>query len=186
MLSSAEIIELVATAAIEHGLRDLVVDPVMVAKGGHRLLRDDAVGALRERLIPLAAVITPNLPEAEVLLGREIRSRAEVERGARDLLSLGCGAVVLKGGHAEEPETADDALFDGRELVWLSSPRVQTRNTHGSGCAFSAAITAHLAKGLSVLEAAGEAKRFITGAIRDALEVGEGHGPVNPMWSTSS
>jgi hydroxymethylpyrimidine/phosphomethylpyrimidine kinase len=182
MLSSPEIIQLVAGAAEEHGLRDLVVDPVMVAKGGHRLLRDDAVDALRERLVPLAAVITPNLPEAEVLLEREIRSREDMARAARELRALGCRAVVLKGGHAEEPDRADDALFDGRELVWLSGERVPTRNTHGSGCAFSAAIAAELAKGLDLHRAAEEAKRFITGAIRDSLDLGGGHGPVNPMW----
>jgi hydroxymethylpyrimidine/phosphomethylpyrimidine kinase len=182
MLSSPEIIQLVAGAAEEHGLRDLVVDPVMVAKGGHRLLRDDAVDALRERLVPLAAVITPNLPEAEVLLEREIRSREDMARAARELRALGCRAVVLKGGHAEEPDRADDALFDGRELVWLPGERVPTRNTHGSGCAFSAAIAAELAKGLDLHRAAEEAKRFITGAIRDSLDLGGGHGPVNPMW----
>jgi hydroxymethylpyrimidine/phosphomethylpyrimidine kinase len=182
MLSSPEIIQLVARAAEEHGLRNLVVDPVMVAKGGHRLLRDDAVEALRDRLVPLALVITPNLAEAEVLLGRDIRSRDEMARAARELRALGCRAVVLKGGHAEEPDRADDALFDGRELVWLSGERVPTRNTHGSGCAFSAAIAAELAKGLDLRQAAEEAKRFITGAIRDSLEVGGGHGPVNPMW----
>jgi len=183
MLSSPEIIELVASAVEEHRLRALVVDPVMVAKGGHRLLRDDAVGALRERLVPLALVITPNLPEAEVLLDREVRSRAEMERAARDLLALGCRAVVLKGGHAEETERADDVLFDGRELAWLRSERIPTRNTHGSGCAFSAAIAAELAKGSDLRRATEGAKRFITEAIRHSLEVGEGHGPVNPMWS---
>jgi hydroxymethylpyrimidine/phosphomethylpyrimidine kinase len=185
MLSSPEIIQLVARAAQEHGLHNLVVDPVMVAKGGHRLLRDDAVDALRERLIPLAAVITPNLPEAEVLLEREIRSRDEMARAARDLRALGCRAVVLKGGHAEEPDRADDVLFDGRELVWLPGERVPTRNTHGSGCVFSAAITAELAKGRDLREAAREAKRFIAGAIRDSLELGGGHGPVNPMWQSA-
>jgi hydroxymethylpyrimidine/phosphomethylpyrimidine kinase len=184
MLSSPEIIQLVARAAEEHGLRNLVVDPVMVAKGGHRLLRDDAVEALRDRLVPLALVITPNLPEAEVLLGREIRSRDEMAHAARELRALGCRAVVLKGGHAEEPERADDALFDGRELVWLSGERVPTRNTHGSGCAFSAAIAAELAKGQDLRQAAEEAKRFITGAIRDSLDLGGGHGPVNPMWES--
>jgi len=184
MLSSPGIIQLVAGAAEEHGLRNLVVDPVMVAKGGHKLLRDDAVEALRDRLVPLALVITPNLPEAEALLEREIRSRDEMAHAARELRALGCRAVVLKGGHAEEPERADDALFDGRELVWLSGERVPTRNTHGSGCAFSAAITAGLAKGMDLRQAAGEAKRFITGAIRDSLDLGGGHGPVNPMWQS--
>jgi hydroxymethylpyrimidine/phosphomethylpyrimidine kinase len=185
MLSSPEIIRLVAGAVEEHRLHDLVVDPVMVAKSGHKLLRDDAVGALRERLIPLAAVITPNLPEAEVLLDREVGSRGEMERAARDLVALGCGAAVLKGGHAEETDSADDVLFDGRELTWLPDARVPTRNTHGSGCVFSAAIAAGLAKGMDVRLAVGEAKRFIGGAIRDSLEVGGGHGPVNPMWSTT-
>jgi hydroxymethylpyrimidine/phosphomethylpyrimidine kinase len=184
MLSSPEIIQLVAGAAEEHGLGNLVVDPVMVAKGGHRLLRDDAVDALRERLVPLAMIITPNLPEAEVLLGREIRSRDDMARAARELRGLGCRAVVLKGGHAEEPDRAEDALFDGRELVWLSGERVPTHNTHGSGCAFSAAIAAELAKGLDLSRAAEEAKRFITGAIRESLELGGGHGPVNPMWQS--
>jgi hydroxymethylpyrimidine/phosphomethylpyrimidine kinase len=183
MLSSAEIIQEVAGAVAAHGLEALVVDPVMVAKGGHRLLRDDAVGALRSRLLPLAAVATPNLPEAEVLLGREIRSRAEMEQAARDLLALGCRAVVVKGGHAEETERADDVFCDGRGLRWLAGERVPTRNTHGSGCAFSAAIAAGLARGLAMEEAVVAAKAFIGGAIREALEVGHGHGPVNPMWS---
>jgi hydroxymethylpyrimidine/phosphomethylpyrimidine kinase len=183
MLSSIEIIEVVAAAMAAHRLEALVVDPVMVAKGGHRLLRDDAAGALRSRLLPLAAVATPNLPEAEVLLGREIRSRPAMEQAARDLLALGCRAVVVKGGHAEETERADDVFCDGRGLRWLAGERVPTRNTHGSGCAFSAAIAAGLARGLPVDEAVVAAKAFIGGAIREALEVGHGHGPVNPMWS---
>ena len=185
MLSSAEIIEVVATAVEELGIPNLVVDPVMVAKGGAKLLRDDAVAGLRSRLAPLAVVITPNLPEAEVLLEREIQSREDMARAARELRALGCRAVVLKGGHAEEPDRADDALFDGRELVWLSGERVPTRNTHGSGCAFSAAIAAELAKGRDLSRAAEEAKRFITGAIRDSLDLGGGHGPVNPMWRST-
>ncbi|MBO0684175.1 MAG: bifunctional hydroxymethylpyrimidine kinase/phosphomethylpyrimidine kinase [Candidatus Dormibacteraeota bacterium] len=182
MLSSAEIIGVVAETVAAGGLEALVVDPVMVAKGGHRLLRDDAVGALRSRLVPLAAVITPNLPEAEVLLDRPIRSREAMELAARDLLALGCRAVVVKGGHAEETERADDAFFDGQALVWLSGERVTTRNTHGSGCAFSAAIAAGLALGLPLSDAVLSAKEFISGAIRESLELGGGHGPVNPMW----
>jgi hydroxymethylpyrimidine kinase/phosphomethylpyrimidine kinase len=180
MLSSAPIIDVVAAAVEEHGLEALVVDPVMVAKGGARLLREDAVDELRSRLVPLAAVLTPNLPEAEVLLGRSIASRDERERAARDLVALGCRAAVVKGGHAEGD--ADDVFFDGRELAWLPGARVPTANTHGSGCAFSAAIAAGLAKGLPVDRAVAEAKAFIAGAIEHALEVGHGHGPVNPMW----
>jgi hydroxymethylpyrimidine/phosphomethylpyrimidine kinase len=182
MLSSSEIIELVAAAVAELRLPNLVVDPVMVAKGGARLLREDAVATLRERLIPLAAVITPNLPEAEMLLGRRVESLAEREQAARDLLRLGCRAVVVKGGHAEG---AADAFYDGRALLRLEAERVPTGNTHGSGCTFSAAIAAELARGAGLVEAVREAKTFITGAIRHSLEVGHGHGPVNPMWRLS-
>jgi hydroxymethylpyrimidine/phosphomethylpyrimidine kinase len=180
MLSSSEIIEVAATAIEELGLYNVVVDPVMVAKGGERLLRPEAVTTLVERLIPVARVITPNLPEAEVLLRRAIRTREEREIAARDLVSLGCEAAVVKGGHAEGQ--AADAFFDGRTLVWLDADRVSTENTHGSGCAFSAAIAAGLARGMDTLEAVQEAKAFITGAILGSLEVGHGHGPVNPMW----
>ncbi|HXM55038.1 MAG TPA: bifunctional hydroxymethylpyrimidine kinase/phosphomethylpyrimidine kinase [Candidatus Dormibacteraeota bacterium] len=180
MLSSAEIIETVAAAVEEHGIDSLVVDPVMVAKGGARLLRDEAVDALRSRLLPLAAVITPNLPEAEVLLGRRIASREERERAARDLVALGCRAAVVKGGHAEGD--ADDVVFDGADVTWLAGERVATVNTHGSGCVFSAAIAAGLARGLALPEALREAKTFIAGAIRHSLAIGGGHGPVNPMW----
>jgi hydroxymethylpyrimidine/phosphomethylpyrimidine kinase len=180
MLSSSKIIEVAATAIQELELDNLVVDPVMVAKGGERLLRAEAVTALVERLIPLAAVITPNLPEAEVLLGRPIRTRAEREAAAQDLVALGCGAAVVKGGHAEAG--AADVFFDGQRVVWLEADRVPTGNTHGSGCAFSAAIAAGLARGLETLPAVEAAKVFITGAIAGSLEVGHGHGPVNPMW----
>jgi hydroxymethylpyrimidine/phosphomethylpyrimidine kinase len=184
MLASAEIIGVVARAVREHRLANLVVDPVMVAKGGARLLQDSAVEALRRELIPLAAVITPNLPEAEVLLGRRIATRDERARAAHDLLNLGARAVVLKAGHAESD--ADDAVYDERGLSWLPGERTDTGNTHGSGCTFSAAITAGLAAGLGLPEALAQAKEFIAGAIANSLELGAGHGPVNPMWRRSS
>jgi hydroxymethylpyrimidine/phosphomethylpyrimidine kinase len=180
MLSSSEIIDAVATAIKRHGIRNLVVDPVMVAKAGARLLRDDAVDALRTLLLPLAAIITPNLPEAEVLLGRPIRTIDERRQAARDLVAMGSRAAVVKGGHAGEDVT--DVYWDGIELVELKAERVATRNTHGSGCVFSAAITAGLATGLEPLAAVREAKEFITGAIEASLELGHGHGPVNPMF----
>jgi hydroxymethylpyrimidine/phosphomethylpyrimidine kinase len=180
MLASPEIIEAVATAIEAHRIRNLVVDPVMVAKGGAKLLRDDAIDALRTRLLPLAAVITPNLPEAEVLLGRRIRSIEERKEAARDLVSLGPRAAVVKGGHAEG--AAIDIFWDGSEMVFLHAARVQTTNTHGSGCVFSAAIAAGLAKGLDPLEAVRQAKKFITAAIEHSLEIGRGHGPVNPLF----
>jgi hydroxymethylpyrimidine/phosphomethylpyrimidine kinase len=181
MLSSAEIIEVVANAITRFEITNLVVDPVMVAKGGARLLRDDAVDALRRRLLPLAAVVTPNLPEAEVLLARPIRTHDERRQAARDLVALGARAAVVKGGHADEQQ-AIDHFFDGTELVELQSPRIATANTHGSGCVFSAAIAADLAKGSDSLAAVLLAKEFITGAIERSLEVGRGHGPVNPMF----
>jgi hydroxymethylpyrimidine/phosphomethylpyrimidine kinase len=181
MLSSAEIIEVVAQAIAHFNIRNLVLDPVMVAKGGARLLRDDAVDALRRRLLPLAAIVTPNLPEAEVLLGRPIRTLDERRQAARDLVALGARAAVVKGGHADDAQ-AIDHYFDGTELVELQSPRIATANTHGSGCVFSAAIAADLAKGSDSLAAVLVAKEFITGAIERSLEVGRGHGPVNPMF----
>jgi hydroxymethylpyrimidine/phosphomethylpyrimidine kinase len=180
MLSSVEIIEVVAAAVERHRIANLVVDPVMVAKGGARLLRDDAVDALRTLLVPLAAVVTPNLPEAEVLLGRSIATREERERAACELVALGCRAAVVKGGHAETD--ADDVVYEGGRLTWLPGERIATANTHGSGCVFSAAIAAGLARGTPAPEALAAAKAFVTGAIRSSLEIGQGHGPVNPMW----
>ena len=179
MLSSAAIIGTVAMAIEDYALRDLVVDPVMVAKGGAKLLRDDAVQALRERLIPLAAVVTPNLPEAEVLLERHVQTLDDRRRAARDLVAMGARAAVVKGGHADD---VTDVFFDGNQLVELPAVRIDTANTHGSGCVFSAAIAAGLAMGADPLAAVRQAKAFITEAIAGSLELGRGHGPVNPMF----
>lgn len=181
MLSSSTIIEAVAEAIQQHALRNLVVDPVMVAKGGARLLRDDAAATLRKRLLPLAAVVTPNIPEAEVLLGRSIETLADRTQAARDLVEMGARAAVIKGGHAEGK--AIDIFCDGSQLVELPAERIRTANTHGSGCVFSAAITAHLALGSEPLAAVREAKKFISEAIANSLEIGHGHGPVNPAFA---
>lgn len=181
MLSTPVTIETVARAIRELEVPNLVVDPVMVAKGGAKLLRDDAVEALRSLLLPLATVITPNLPEAEVLLGRSVATLRERRQAARDLQALGPRAVVVKGGHAEGD--AVDILYDGSGYLELPAHRIDTPNTHGSGCVFSACITAELARGASVVDAVTAAKEFITAAIEDSLEVGHGHGPVNPMWA---
>ena len=180
MLSSAAIIETVAEAVRRHRVHNLVVDPVMVAKGGAKLLREDAVEALREQLIPLAAVLTPNLPEAEVLLGRRIESLEQRRHAARELVAMGARAAVVKGGHAEGE--AIDVFFDGAQMVELEGERIATANTHGSGCVFSAAITAGLARGLGTADSVRAAKIFITRAILGALEIGHGHGPVNPAF----
>ena len=180
MLASAKIIEAVSAAIRHHGIDNLVVDPVMVAKGGARLLHSDAIAALHKHLLPLAAIVTPNIPEAEVLLGRKLTSYDDRRQAARDLVALGPRAAVVKGGHAEGD--AIDIYWDGADLVELPGRRIDTKNTHGSGCAFSAAIAAGLAKGETSLEAVRAAKVFITHAIERSLEVGRGHGPVNPMF----
>jgi hydroxymethylpyrimidine kinase/phosphomethylpyrimidine kinase len=180
MLFSAAIIAAVAEAVTRHHLTRLVVDPVMVAKGGARLLRDDAVDALREQLIPLASVITPNIPEAEVLLGRQIGSLDDRRSAARELVAMGARAAVVKGGHADD---VTDVFFDGAQVIELSAERIATANTHGSGCVFSAAIAAWLARGADPLEAARRAKAFITEAIANSIDVGHGHGPVNPAFA---
>jgi hydroxymethylpyrimidine kinase/phosphomethylpyrimidine kinase len=181
MLASAEIIEAVSAAIREHGITNLVVDPVMVAKGGARLLHNDAIAALYRYLLPLAAVVTPNIPEAEVILGRSIATLEDRRQAARDLVELGPRAAVVKGGHDSRPDSID-VYWDGVEMVELSSRRIETKNTHGSGCVFSAAITAGLAKGQEPLDAVRAAKAFITSAIEHSLELGKGHGPVNPMF----
>lgn len=184
MLASSKIIEAVASAIARHEIPNLVIDPVMVAKGGARLLRDDAIDALRVRLLPLATIITPNLPEAEVILGRSVRNLAERRAAARDLVALGARAAVVKGGHAADDVT--DVYWDGIEMVELTGIRFPTKNTHGSGCVFSAAIAAGLANGLELLAAVRNAKEFISGAIEHSLEIGAGHGPVNPMFKAQA
>jgi hydroxymethylpyrimidine/phosphomethylpyrimidine kinase len=180
MLSSAVIIETVAAKIQEHGLRRLVVDPVMVAKGGEQLLQPSAVSVLRERLLPLAYVLTPNIPEAEVLTGRKITSEADMRTAAQALHALGAANVVVKGGHLEGPAT--DYLYDGERFHAFTADRVRTKNSHGTGCTFASAIAAGLAKGEDVVTAVGQAKRYLTEAIRHAYNVGHGRGPVHHFW----
>ncbi|MEE8274122.1 MAG: bifunctional hydroxymethylpyrimidine kinase/phosphomethylpyrimidine kinase [Alphaproteobacteria bacterium] len=188
MLSSVAIIDTVAAALHRHAPPAVVVDPVMVAKSGDRLLRADAVAALRERLVPLATVITPNLPEAAVLLDREIaRNAEEMADSCRALKRLGSGSVLLKGGHLGGAESVD-VFYDGSEWLRLSAPRVDTHNTHGTGCTLSAAIAAHLARGDPLADAVRQAKDYVTGAIAaaDRLDIGGGRGPVHhfhALWS---
>ncbi len=181
MLSNASIIEVVAAKVREHRIDRLVVDPVMIAKSGAALLRPEAVVALRKILLPLALVTTPNLPEAAVLTGRPVRTIAEMEEAARAIRALGPQYVVVKGGHIEGSDDAVDLLFDGRSIRRLRAPRVATKNTHGTGCVFSAAIAAGLAQGLEVFDAVEQAKRVVTAAIEGGLSLGAGHGPANPL-----
>lgn len=177
-LGSGEIVAAVAEAVARFGLRPLVVDPVMVAKGGDSLLAEEAVAALKERLFPLADLITPNRLEAEALLGRPIRTLEEAKEAAQALLALGPKAVLLKGGHLEGEE-AVDLLATREEVRAYAAPRVATRNTHGTGCTLSAAIAALLALGKPLAEAVAEAKAYLTRALKTAPPLGHGHGPLN-------
>ena len=153
-----------------------VVDPVMVAKSGHRLLREDAQHALKELLLPLAMVVTPNVPEAEVLSGATISKLEDIRQAAAVIHSLGPRYVLVKGGHL--PGKAVDILYDGKTFVEFTASRIDTPNTHGTGCTYSAAITALLARGKTLVEAVREAKEFISRAIAGAPGIGHGHGPV--------
>jgi hydroxymethylpyrimidine/phosphomethylpyrimidine kinase len=181
MLSSAAIVEAVAAALEEFGLSNLVVDPVFVSKHGHPLLRPDAVGALKERIVPLAALVTPNLPEAAGLAGFDVETRDDMLAAAEAILGLGAGAVLVKGGHLEGP-SSDDLFTDGHQEEWLKAERIRTAHTHGTGCVLSAAVAAHLARGAAVLDAVRAGKEFVTEAIRHSLSLGKGIGPVSPAW----
>ncbi len=181
MLSIPETIETVAAGLERHGARNIVLDPVMVAKSGDALLQPHAVEAVRDRLLPLADIITPNLPEAAALLGAEsVTSAAEMENTARALLALGPKAVLLKGGHLTGAESPD-VLVHQSGIETFEYPRIDTANTHGTGCTLSSAIAAGLATGKSLREAVAEAKTYIQAAIAagDELGIGKGHGPVH-------
>jgi hydroxymethylpyrimidine/phosphomethylpyrimidine kinase len=180
MLANRAIIAAVAAAVRAHRIAPLVVDPVMVAQSGARLLEDDARTALLAELLPLAAVVTPNLPEAEALLGMRVASLADMQAAARRLVDAGAAAALVKGGHLGAGD-AVDVLYDGRDLYELRAPRLATPHTHGTGCMTAAALTACLARGLSLLDATREAKRFVSAAIAGGLALGGGNGPANPL-----
>jgi hydroxymethylpyrimidine/phosphomethylpyrimidine kinase len=179
MLANAAIVTAVAEAVRRRGLPHLVVDPVMVAKGGQRLLDKDAERAYAQRLFPGATLVTPNLPEAEALLGRAVRTRSDMHEAARAIWKLGPRAVVVKGGHLEGD--AIDVFFDGEHTEELRAPRIDTPHTHGTGCTFSAAIAARLASGAELLDAVRGAKEYLTEAIRKSYSIGRGHGPVDHL-----
>ena len=185
MLFSPELIRTVADGLRRHGAKNIVLDPVMVAQSGDKLLQDEAVAAIKEHLIPLADLITPNLPEASVLLDREITSEADLSAAATDLAAMGAGNVLIKGGHLES-ENSDDCLYLGDEqrLVTLEGERVVTRNNHGTGCTLSSAIAAYLARGEDMETAVRLGKDYITGAIQAgaAYEIGRGNGPVHHFF----
>jgi hydroxymethylpyrimidine/phosphomethylpyrimidine kinase len=184
MLASAPLIDTVADVLARIRPRFVVLDPVMVAKSGDRLLRADAVAALKARLLPLATLVTPNLPEAADLLGHEVADTPEAMRAAAEALhAAGAGAVLVKGGHGRS-ETLTDVLFDGVTCTEYAALRVRTRNTHGTGCTFSSAIAALLPQRETLAAAVADAHAYVAGAIRaaDWLDVGGGHGPLNHFF----
>ncbi len=185
MLHAPEVIRTVAERLRFYRASNIVLDPVMVAKSGDRLLQEEAIEALSTDLLPLATVITPNLPEAAVLFGRPIEGPEAMEAAARALARQGPAAVLLKGGHLAG-ERSPDLLYvrDGDTVTRFDASRVKTKNTHGTGCTLSSAIAAGLAHGLGLAEAVGRAKEYITGALRTGAgyRVGCGHGPVHHFW----
>ena len=185
MLANARIIRTVADKIREHRIQRLVVDPVMVAKGGHVLLRPDAIRTLRTRLFPLATVVTPNLPEAQALTGVEGSGVRAIKEMARRIVDMGASSVVVKGGHRKGAAT--DVFYDGTTFHEFLAPRIQTKNTHGTGCTYSAALACGLARNKPLDTAIAEAKEFITDAIRQAFSIGSGHSPVHHFhgyWDT--
>ncbi|PKB80900.1 MAG: bifunctional hydroxymethylpyrimidine kinase/phosphomethylpyrimidine kinase [SAR202 cluster bacterium Io17-Chloro-G9] len=180
MLSSSPIIECVCQAIERHQVQRLVVDPVMIAKSGDSLLREDAVSTLRARLLPLAAVVTPNIPEAEALTEKSITTPEDARRAAQQIVDMGAKAVVVKGGHLEGPAT--DLFYDGSTFQEFTSPRIDTKNTHGTGCTFASAIAAGLARDMSTIDAVAQAKEYVTEAIRRSFPIGQGHGPLNHFY----
>jgi hydroxymethylpyrimidine/phosphomethylpyrimidine kinase len=182
MLASAGIVEAVADAIEASDVPNLVVDPVFVSKHGHALLAEDAVGALRARILPLATLVTPNLPEAAGLTELVVETRDDMRRAADAILGFGARAALIKGGHLADGDASDLFVASGGEERWLTAARVETPHTHGTGCTLSAAIAAHLARGDDLGTAVEAGKAFVTEAIRGALAIGKGIGPVDQLW----
>ena len=181
MLSSAEIVKVVAKLLKPQAVTNLVVDPVMISKSGHRLLKPDAVEALMHELIPLALVVTPNIHEAQQLSGIEIKTLADARKAAKIIHRLGCRHVLIKGGHLLE-DRATDVLYDGRFFELFKSEFIESPHTHGTGCTYASAIAAHLALGKPLNQAVTVAKAYLTEAIRHGLSIGHGKGPTHHFY----
>jgi hydroxymethylpyrimidine kinase/phosphomethylpyrimidine kinase len=184
MLATPELIGVVAETLTRYNVSNVVVDPVMVAKSGDKLLQDNAIEALRTQLLPIATVITPNLPEASVLLGRKIHLEQEMLQAAKDLHALGTKNVLLKGGHLGGNKSSDLLLTEQGKSLWFEAERTETKNTHGTGCTYSSAIATFLGKGYTLENAIASAKQYISDAIRfgACYELGHGHGPVHHFF----
>ena len=182
MLANAGVVSAVAAALRRHDAGPLVVDPVIVSSSGAHLLDDDGVTALARELLPLAHVVTPNLPEAETLTGKSIRSWDDAKDAARQLVEMGARSVVITGGHFDDPSNATDLYFDGEGFRDFTAVRIDTASTHGTGCTFSAAIAAGLAKGMKMVDAIALAKSYVTLAMQHAYPIGGGAGPLHHFY----
>lgn len=180
MLSDSVCMNTVAEKLLQYKPQFVVVDPVMIAKGGHALMQEDALSTLIEKVIPLSYILTPNIPEAETITGMKISGLEEMKKAAEKIHSMGAENVLIKGGHLDGD--ALDVLFDGKEFHTFSAERINTKNTHGTGCTYSSAIAANLAKGVPLVLAVAKAKAFVTTAIEHSLELGKGHGPTNHFY----
>ncbi|MTI61706.1 MAG: bifunctional hydroxymethylpyrimidine kinase/phosphomethylpyrimidine kinase [Firmicutes bacterium] len=189
MVSNREIIKVIVEGLRKWDVKNIVLDPVMMSESGSKLLDVEARSTLIKELIPLADIITPNLSEASVLLEREVITLKDMEKAVRELTKMGCGSVLLKGGHltdrtsAKKTTRAIDVYYDGQLLLRYQADRVKTRNTHGTGCTYSSAIAAYLAFGLKMDRAIARAKDYITGAIQNSFNIGEGAGPTNHFYN---
>ncbi|MGH7885902.1 MAG: bifunctional hydroxymethylpyrimidine kinase/phosphomethylpyrimidine kinase [Thermodesulfobacteriota bacterium] len=183
MLSNIEIAEAVSKKIKERSVKNLVIDPVMKAKDGSSLLKDTAVDIYKELLFDKAKIVTPNIPEAEILISMKIENPSDMKKAAEKIKEFGCDAVLIKGGHLSETFPAIDIFFDGRQFVEISSERIKTKNTHGTGCTYSAAICANLAKGMDLLSSVKSAKEYLTNAIQNSFKIGKGNGPINHFWN---
>ncbi len=185
MLYSAELIEVVAKQLQAHDANNIVLDPVMVAQSGDKLLQDDAIEAIKKHLMPLADIVTPNIPEAEVLLNRKLQSAEDMQQGAKTLAEYGSQSILIKGGHLTENDSTDLLYLPGEDrIVMLKGERIETRNNHGTGCTLSAAIASYLARGHEMETALKMAKSYISHAIQAGAEytIGQGHGPVHHFF----
>ncbi len=180
MLSGTNTMKAVADKLREYNPPNIVIDPVMIAKGGCALMAPAAWDTLKEEIIPLSFLLTPNIPEAEKITGIDINTIPDMQRAAQTIHEMGAENVLIKGGHLQG--NAVDILFDGKEFASFSSERIDTKNTHGTGCTLSSAITANLANGMDLHKAVEEAKKYITMAIKYSLNIGKGHGPLNHFY----
>lgn len=181
MVSETELIHTIVKKLKQYHARHIVVDPVMVSTSGSRLIEDSALDALKYELIPLSEIITPNIPEAEVLTGKKIKSKEDMIRAAQDIRQWYQGDILIKGGHFED--RADDLLYHNNEKIWLECEHIDNPNTHGTGCTLSSAIASHLASGYDIITSVRKAKDYISGALKANLDLGHGSGPLNHCWN---